>query len=828
MPSPAYETRTIITDAGRSQAHIAYQSGFKIVIKTFKVGDGALPGDVDPPTNSTDLGNVVWPPAGPPNNRPNGFPITAYQWLPNQLGLFTILEIMCQLPPTDPDTGDPLGPFTINEVGLYLEDGTLFCLAYFPDFPKLANQNLVIRVQFEIANADSIFEFDGSVAQLDLYEQFAYVFAAGMSEIKVKWHLHGEIARNRTRIDSLETALADLDARFQQEHNLPGTHRPLVARRSQVNELWDAVRGTENGFLTEPEFGGVGAVTYYVNSLSGDDANSGLSTGAPKKTLAKLLAELDDKADVSYFIALFGNPGSISGEDSGETGDGVVDTFTFKTLGEGTIPSTMIRPGTVSINAVCGGINRTINDDSYGDLIGYIGAGTNRIDYRTGDVDVTFLTPPDPGEPVYISYGRSCRYRLTKQAQFRVVRSISFAGYSTSKKKGGPSSNWGAVIDCDFQSTFYISGLSAGLLAKSSQLLLRNLTVMSPYTTGPTTFAQATGVAVINGGNLLAEGVRFVTTPTADESYEATPTDSDNLPLVFVGPGSSASFKADSDSGQDCVFRPATFRTTPEKSTAIFVRGGGFVFAEDTEFIDAWRCVDNEIDPEGRGGILDLDAATLTYTTVHGPESTPRIGFDDQLTVRNVDATGSTFAIDLYDTGGGFVSPLTTKGDIYVRDAAVDTRLPVGADDQVLIADSTQATGLRWGTFPDPRQDSSQVYSGANADVNGPGVSIIPGMTRTFVVGDAGTYAVIFTSPAHKSGPGGFPVFTAALYLNGVIVPSTAMFFNEMGTTTDATVQVQGIVTVGAGDVLDVRCDVPSAATTVHFHARHTLFIRLY
>lgn len=43
-------------------------------------------------------------------------------------------------------------------------------------------------------------------------------------------------------------------------------------------------------------------------------------------------------------------------------------------------------------------------------------------------------------------------------------------------------------------------------------------------------------------------------------------------------------------------------------------------------------------------------------------------------------------------------SPLTTKGDLYTYDSS-DARLAVGSDGQALLADSAEATGLRWGTI---------------------------------------------------------------------------------------------------------------------------------
>jgi len=54
--------------------------------------------------------------------------------------------------------------------------------------------------------------------------------------------------------------------------------------------------------------------------------------------------------------------------------------------------------------------------------------------------------------------------------------------------------------------------------------------------------------------------------------------------------------------------------------------------------------------------------------------------------------TGQTTAIAAFDA----LSPLTTKGDLHTYDGTHNIRLPAGTNGQVLSADSTQTSGLKW------------------------------------------------------------------------------------------------------------------------------------
>ena len=99
-----------------------------------------------------------------------------------------------------------------------------------------------------------------------------------------------------------------------------------------------------------------------------------------------------------------------------------------------------------------------------------------------------------------------------------------------------------------------------------------------------------------------------------------------------------------------------------------------------------------------------VGSGTITSVNVSGG-STGLTTSGGPITTSGTITLGGTLAIASGGTGQGdktsafdALAPTTTKGDMIVNTGSDNVRLPVGTDTQVLIADSTEPYGVKWGS----------------------------------------------------------------------------------------------------------------------------------
>lgn len=102
--------------------------------------------------------------------------------------------------------------------------------------------------------------------------------------------------------------------------------------------------------------------------------------------------------------------------------------------------------------------------------------------------------------------------------------------------------------------------------------------------------------------------------------------------------------------------------------------------------------------------IIDEGTATeevVTVTNVAGTTLTVTRGVDGTSGVSH--NAGATFKHGVsardFDEPNAFVNTLTSKGDLLTRSASADVRLGVGANTHVLVADSAEASGMKWAAI---------------------------------------------------------------------------------------------------------------------------------
>jgi hypothetical protein len=157
------------------------------------------------------------------------------------------------------------------------------------------------------------------------------------------------------------------------------------------------------------------------------------------------------------------------------------------------------------------------------------------------------------------------------------------------------------------------------------------------------------------------------------------------------------------DSGYITAASLPTVGTWGTLNYPTWVSGTPFVkmTAAGTFALDTNTYLTSAVTSVGTTGLISGGPITTTGTITTSMNtnklvgrSTVGTGIMEEITV----GTGLSLSAGALSNSSPFTTPLTTKGDIYVRNTTVDTKLPVGLDTQILLADSTATTGLKWGT----------------------------------------------------------------------------------------------------------------------------------
>lgn len=259
---------------------------------------------------------------------------------------------------------------------------------------------------------------------------------------------------------------------------------------------------------------------------------------------------------------------------------------------------------------------------------------------------------------------------------------------------------------------YYASAPSNGLLRYTSgtwstdtnTYLTSAITSLNGLTGATQTFVDDTNVTIVSSG----------TTHTI--TWSGTLADS------RIASASVWNAKQNSLSGSGVVKSTAGTISYISGTSSQFIKGDGS--------LDSSTYLTSAVTSVATAGLISggtiTGTGTITTSMTTGKlvgRSSAGTGVMEEITV------GSGLSLSAGTLTASGASPLTTKGDLYTY-STTNARLPVGLDTQVLLADSSTSTGLKWGSNTTPTPTG---YYGAWQD----------NVTQTAAANNVG-YAMIF------------------------------------------------------------------------------------
>lgn len=532
-----------------------------------------------------------------------------------------------------------------------------------------------------------------------------------------------------------------------------GTPAIHVGENCLVKRSTDATPDSSGGTDPSAAHKTTSDVDYYFDSVSGNDGNDGLSAGNPVQTVSRLLEIIPDILEHNVFINIVGTLDASSthfkkiinegGYIRFDGGSGRTTVYGPYTASASDSSSVTVSSPTWTENQLVGYQVQTVNGPSSGKYRTVYKNTTTRIYFNRGTMDIgvgnTFniVQPETLLKGKFIFPGRNSdeyviRLHRLKIDSFTCISPMAMAIGScmlTSFCSVIGSSLINVIpsyLDPTTKSSqldyIYAGGRSCSLaISLTAQLELAclnmkggDLNIFGSGSGKPPSSSNAIGASTLSSH--ICDGA--ITIRDSNLGLLGTVLITGNLGTNLGGLNTINSVIENVATSGTLEITNTDYGLYADGSNVFIRTLTGTGNAYFGAYLKASRLlIDTSYVPTitGGTGYITIDGTTEATTWV-AVNSVAFSNAAENVLIRREDQLASS-------PGGS--SPLTTKGDLYTYDTG-DARLGVGGDGQILIADSSEATGLKWAlknnltatTDPTVNDDSSAGYGPLSCWVN--------------------------------------------------------------------------------------------------------------